>query len=580
MSVTPARGAFDVTRSKKVAVVGNCQATFTAKLYREFFGVPRHEEVRYVDDLHLDGAATWAAVGDADLVLLQQRDFNSPKAEDAPPGMEVLPFPLMLEAFLWPYAHEPHIHNKPEPPLHDGPYPGQLGDMFLNRMIAQGVAPSEALERYLEHDIVGATHIDRLLELHLDQQRDRDERTGFELASILEGGFRDRALFMSPHHPNAWMFGEFLGQLLDRLQMPADEIAAMRDALLASPFPSGELPVHPAVARHFGLAFVDDDTRYKFHDEGRFSFPEHVLRYMRYEHNHTLRVGMRYFHEGQPDAALPLLDEGLKTSPHSAHGWRARGLILGRQGRREEAAEAFGRSVEEDRQVPDAYADLSRTLMELGREADAMGLAREAVALAPHHGPSQLIFGELLFRLRDFPGAVAAASEAARLLPMESYPAWVAAASHWHAGDPDGARAFCLRALNLEPAMVDPRNLLAETYEREGRRSDAVATLEEGVALGGVNDQTYSLIGNFHLRSALTSEGGEKRRSLELALQAFTGGEALNPHREFGDQIREMHWRLQQLDEEEARAAGPSGAEPSTPVDRKRAFPLRWRSRP
>ena len=125
---------------------------------------------------------------------------------------------------------------------------------------------------------------------------------------------------------------------------------------------------------------------------------------------------------------------------------------------------------------------------------------------------------------------------------------------------------------------MDPRNLLAETFEREGRREEAVAVLEEGVELGGLNDQTYSLIGNLHLRTALASEGREKREALERALQAFSSGEALNPNREFGDQIKEMHWRLRQLVEEVATAAaGP--APPTTGDDRKQRFPLRWLSR-
>ena len=561
-----------MTRTKRVAVVGNCQATFTAKLYREFFGVPRHEEVSYVDDLHLDSAAAWARVGEADLVLLQQRDFSSPKPEDAPLGVEVLTFPLMLEAFLWPYAHEPHIHNKPEPPLHDGPYPGQLGDKFLNRLIAEGVAPEEALERYLQHDIAGATHIDRLLELHLDQQRDRDERTGFALASILENGFRDQALFMSPHHPNAWMFGEFLSQIFTKLALPADEIAAMRDALLASPFPSGELPIHPGVVKHFGLTFVEEGRRYQFHDEGRFTFEEHVLRYMRYAHNHALRVGMRHFHEGRPHEALPLLEQGLEASPTSAHGWRAKGLILGQQGRMEESAQAFRRSIAAEPSKPDAYADLSRTLKDHAEHEEALEWARQAVAIAPHHGPSQLILSELLFLREDWPSAAASGVEASRLLPMEAYPAWIAAIALWQAGEVERTRSFCLRALNLDPRMIDPRNLLAETFERDGRRAEAIAVLEEGLALGCENEQTYSQMGMYLRRVAAGTNGPTARRAmLERAIAAMQTGYARAPGRhDIPVQIIETQGELRRLDEEEAQAATPPQAA------RKRRFPLRW----
>ena len=494
-------------------MVGNCQAAFTAKYYREWFGAPNLEDVRYVDDYGLDNDAAWAAVGQADLVLLQQRDFSSPLPETAPAGAEVCTFPLVLEAFLWPYAHEAHVWNKPEPPLVDGPYPAQLGDKFLNRMITQGVSPEAALEQYLAHDIVGATHIDRLYELHVEQQRDRDERTGFAIAPILEARFRTEPLFMSPHHPNAWMFGVFQAQLFHKLGLDADVIEAMQQSLYSSPFPSGELPLHPGVIRHFGLQFADDGTRYTFHDEGRFTFEEHVLRYMRYAHNRDLRVGMHLFHEARLEQALPHIVTGLEASPLSAHGWRAKGLSLSRLGRVGEAVEPFRRAVEVSPDDAEARAELAHALLEVGEAEDALAIARAAAAARPYHGRTHLVLSQLLHRRGEFAEAAEEGREACRLLPGEWFAFWCTASAYWHAGDHVTARMYGEKAVRLEPTAPDPRNLVAETFERDRRRPEALAVLEEGVSLGGANDQSFSLLGHLHFRKGLDDPDQADRSS-------------------------------------------------------------------
>ncbi|HEY4173141.1 MAG TPA: hypothetical protein VGM42_08945 [Rhodopila sp.] len=41
----------------------------------------------------------------------------------------------------------------------------------------------------------------------------------------------------------------------------------LRD-LKRSPFPQVELPIHPTVARHFDLSYIDQATDFYWHDSG------------------------------------------------------------------------------------------------------------------------------------------------------------------------------------------------------------------------------------------------------------------------------------------------------------------------
>ncbi len=523
-------------RQKKVAFVGNCQANAIACFYRDFIGAPEGHEVLMVDDTGLDRAAVVAAVQDSDMVVVQEREFNEALvSQSLRPGVEFHTFPMVLEAFLWPYAHEPHVRNAPEPPLPDGPYPGQLSDSFLNRLITKGVAPEEALAQYRDHDIAKAAHLDRVRELHMDQQRDRDRKTGFDLTSILEADFQREALFMSPHHPNRRLFGVLLSQLFEKMGVAPGLTTLALSSMLKAPFPSGELPLHPGVIRHFGLEFADDNTRYTFHAEGRFTFDEYVLRYMTYAHNYELRKGMYLIHQGDLTGAVESLDIALQKSPSSDQGWRSKGLALHHLGRRAEAAEAYRQATEVAPDDAEAWFDYAEALMYGDRLDDAAEAARQAITIAPQYGFAHLILTEVSVKRGDVPAAAAAGRDAVRLLPGRPRVLLWSGIAFLLSGDPEAARANMLKAIALEPRVADHRNVLADTYETQGRREEAVATLEACVAEASPNAQTFSLLGNFRLR------GGD----VPGAAQAFERGLELEPGRsDLQSQARDARERL------------------------------------
>ncbi len=523
-------------RRKRVAFVGNCQSDAIGQLYRGFVGAADSEEVRCIDDTGLDRSAVASLVQDCDMVVVQEREFNVALNADAlRPGVEFHAFPMVLLPFLWPYAHEPHVRNAPEPPLPDGPYPGQLSDSFLNRLITRGVAPEAALAEYRAHDIAKAAHLDRLYELHLELQQDRDARTGFDIASLIASDFRREALFMSPHHPNARLFGVLVSQLFEKMGVPTETTALALCGLLRSPFPSGEAPIHPGVIKHFGLEYADDATDYAFHAEGRFTFDDYVLRYMRYDHNHELRKGMFLVHTGDLAGAVDSLELALVQSPQSDQGWRAKGLALHHLGRRDEATEAYRQAITVAPQDAEAHFDFAQALMFEGRLEEAEAEASKAASHAPQYGFAHLALTEIRVKRGDHDGAAAAGREALRLLPNQPGALLWSAIAFLLTGDLDAAKRNVVRAIAMQPSVADHRNVLAEILEREGRRDEAIATLQACAAEASPNAQTFSLLGNFYLRS------GDDRSAFE----AFEDGLKIEPDRaDLKEQARGVRERL------------------------------------
>ncbi|MBV8848820.1 MAG: tetratricopeptide repeat protein [Methylobacteriaceae bacterium] len=508
-------------RRKQVRVVGNCQAAAMASFYREFVGAPNGEEVIAIDDLGLNAAALRRSVEGADLVIAMERDFKHGLTKEELGGsIEVYTFPMVIAGFLWPYANEAHVHNVPERPISDGPYPSQMSDSFLNRMIRNGVSPEDALERYLELDIAKHASLDRLLEIYLDKQRERDAATDFSIAPLIEAKFTSERLFLTAEHPEGWLFGIVAEQLFHSMNVPESVIRTGLETLTRSPFPPTELPLHPGVITHFKLPFASDTTLYPMNEEGRFTFNEYVLRYMRYDNNPDLRTGLYMAGREDPSLTLERLRTGIEKSPKSVAGHRTKGDMLFRIGRVDEAIEALEEAIRLEPDHAARYADLALVLSRTGRSARAQELASKAAAMEPKLGFAQVVLAEALLYGGDIAGAVASAREGVRLGPGRPHAYRILALALHGTGRSIEAEGYIRTAMLIEPEVADHRNLLAEILEGQERRQEALDALEEGLLTGCQNDQTYSLLGNFLMRAGV----------LDLAEQAFAEGAELYGH--------------------------------------------------
>jgi tetratricopeptide (TPR) repeat protein len=150
-----------------------------------------------------------------------------------------------------------------------------------------------------------------------------------------------------------------------------------------------------------------------------------------------------------PTIALRQAERALKIDPGAADSQHARGLALGRLGRRETALAAFRAATELDPNNPWPWFDLGRTALSLGRPAVALPAFRSAA------------------------GAASEDPTAARLL------AWAMRAAA--AADPAAVAALRAEALRRDPQLVEGLVRAAANANDDAddeARAEAVALLE------------------------------------------------------------------------------------------------------
>jgi tetratricopeptide (TPR) repeat protein len=413
-----AKGDHSGAAMRRIVLVGNFQFAALAGLYEQFVAVRTGEQVTHVPPPRRNEETAKVAIRQAD-VLVEQTGM--PPGESVE-GHERIAVPLVAAPFLWPFAGEPHPRNAAAGPTLRGPYTGEMGDRYLNRLIAEGVAPEAALARYRDLDVAREVDLDALLATGLAQQQARDAATGFRIAEAIEARFRAEPLFRSPNRPNARILRLLARQLFERLGARGDEIDRMQRATIHSPFPREALAVHPAVARHFGLRWAAPERRYPVLLEGAFTFDEYVLRYMRCEWNEALEPAMRLAHGEDLELAETRLRAALARTPQSGNGQNALRIVLARGERFVEALTAGERAVQADPGFTPYRIELANLLRRLGRLDEAEGHFRQAIAQEPGDPKPLLLLAQVLLQRGKPDAAAVFATNAMRFAPHSTAP--------------------------------------------------------------------------------------------------------------------------------------------------------------
>jgi tetratricopeptide (TPR) repeat protein len=470
--------------ARRIVLVGNCQMQAMEGLYRRFVSGRTGDVLEYVasyQDLTPEGQS---AIEKADLVVEQLLDLKQ-HADTAAvtTGAPRLYIPMVTGAFLWPFAGQRHPKNIDYPFLAGGPYSGEMADSYLNRLIVAGVDPEEAVESYANLDVNSRVKLDRLYELVVDRQRSRDEAAGYRIADVIERHFRTEQIFLSPYHPNVRVAVELASQFFEQLGAELEEIERMRHCTQVTPFPKIELPLHPSVCRHFGLDFVAPTRRYRFMNEGLFTFREFALRYMRYEWNDALEEGLSLVHTRNYAAARGRLELGLQRSPNSAAGQNAMGHVLTAAGMRDEAIAAVRRAIEIEPDAGSFRAHLGNLLRETGQFVEAEVQFRAAIAGDPVDPHYYVLLAHLLRRSGRVTEGADLMVQAIELDPY-SHKLRIEHADFAEArGELDVAVAALRHAIALAPEHAPAHHRLAYFLRRQGRVEQAIDAARRAVTL-------------------------------------------------------------------------------------------------
>ena len=517
---------------RTIAFVGSCQAEALHSIYRQHIAPLLEEDALVVglDPWTAEEAvpARLARLGAADVVV--EQGFDSPGRipdEALRSGVRRIRFPYVGGLFLWPYATQDHVRNAPHPLLLPGPYPAELGDAFLNRLIQEGVQAESAVQRYLDLDIVRAASLERVMELHLDRQRARDAACGIGMAGFIERRFRAEPLFLTRGHPAPALMKHLARQVFERLGVPHSFVERALRALQRLPYPPDEMPIHPGVAAHLGLTFAAPERTYRFHDEGRFTFAEFCRRYMEYAWEPDLLEGMAQAQTGDAQRALALLEPALARCPGSAAGWRTASVAYYRLGRFNDAFAAVNRALALDRDDPQAPCNRAAALSALGRHEDAEQTLRRAIERFPlvpvvHHALADLLAAR--GRRED---AARVAVLAAGLVPGEVSGPAMAGRMLLQAGRLEQAERELRIGLERLPGDPHLRALLIDVIARSGRQAEAMAMARQPAADVPQDPHARARLGNLLAQAGDLAEAETHLRaavSMDPAIPGFRNG--------------------------------------------------------
>ena len=502
---------------KKIVFMGNCQGRRLQVFYEERFSPITGDTAEFIGSFDALDHRVRKTLAEADVIVMQAIEgAHAIASGDFETGARFVEYPNVTGHFLWPFSGEQHVLTRPLPDKPDGPYGQQFGDRWLNRRIAARARPEDIAAEYEALDIPKAVNLDRLYELVMHYTRRADARTGFDFASIIERSFTREWLFFTPANLELHLFRLLARGVYTRLGIPLATVEAALDGLWRTPFPVIHHPIHPSVARHFGLKFIGPDTRYRTWSGENVTFREWLVRYVQYEWNQPVadvmrRIGdVRQF-DTEAEAMLAQIESALARTPDTVGGQGCYAHLLFVKVDIAGAAEAAGRAAMLDPADPNLISTLAFHRVDQGRHEEAESLVRHVTATWPRYPTGWSNFGIVLHRVGKPAEAVQALRQAVGLDPLDLGAVRYLASVLVETGRPDQALTVLAIASILHPDAADLYGDLSDRLMQLGDFDAALVTARRASLLDPGNNDRRS-----HLANILAMRGDEVGHAIAL----------------------------------------------------------------
>lgn len=171
---------------------------------------------------------------------------SSRLTERLSPGARCLQLPNMFFKGYWPFWTNAATLD--------------FGDSFLDHLVEQGLSQAEAMHIYLHGKLDAKFDLDAIAAETLAREEKKERLAAVKTADFVAAHWRDRQLFTSVNHPAPELIIRMADGILAELDLPPVPEAARR---ACPPCDTDfDLPIHPAVGRHFGLPFVFEARQY------------------------------------------------------------------------------------------------------------------------------------------------------------------------------------------------------------------------------------------------------------------------------------------------------------------------------
>jgi tetratricopeptide (TPR) repeat protein len=415
----------DPLQRPALVVYGNCQAGFITEVLQRVQALAAAYEIVWIRNIRdPDGGfrVDTGVVARTAVLLEQTGNFGNDGILRAdgqlrlafPETCRRIRFPPLFMTSLWPFvAIDPRNQATILPAQAEGAYPNFLANRLIMQLMADDPAPDAVFDRFMATRIRDTVDLDRLHRLSLSKLRKLDQESDVTIGDIVEAGFTRERLFVMQLHPTGAMFARLLRRLLDALGTPhTPDTTRLLDAIARWPgIGNYDAPIHPQIAEHFGLQWADG-VRYRYFEEGSFDFESCIRRYIAFEHIREFAFAAELERLGDLVHAEAALRRGIEHHPKIAALHLRLGLLLEKQDRLGEAAQALSRATRLRHDGARFHRHLARVLRRTGALPIAYASAATAVALDGERLESVVELAETLAALGRADEAAAAHRQA------------------------------------------------------------------------------------------------------------------------------------------------------------------------
>jgi tetratricopeptide (TPR) repeat protein len=212
----------------------------------------------------------------------------------------------------------------------------------------------------------------------------------------------------------------------------------------------------------------------KFLEEMRMSYPN--------DGRVLVAIGSLKENSGRPAEAIEYYEKALNLDPKTKDAQAGMASALVRSGRSQEALPYCRRAIELDASSAVIYNIMGRALSEVGKPDESLAAFRKALELRPDMISVYRNMIAVLKKKGDLQGAVDVYMKLIAVRP--DYSTWLALGrAQFDIGRLEDAQRSCREAIRLDAKQAAAYVGLAFIFEKQGRKSEAVAELEKALAV-------------------------------------------------------------------------------------------------
>ena len=175
---------------------------------------------------------------------------------------KVLKIPNMLFKGYWPFWTNQS--------------PSEFGDFFLDKLIAMGLNKSEIMHIYLHGNLERKYDLQGIFEESVAIERKKEVACLVQTVDLVLEKFKHEQVFYTINHPSPWLLALVGEAIFKELGLP---LCANFYAQFPDPYPELQVPVHPQLAKIYGLKFAGQETRYNVYGKMK-TFAEYTSNYI------------------------------------------------------------------------------------------------------------------------------------------------------------------------------------------------------------------------------------------------------------------------------------------------------------